>query len=112
MNQKVSMKTLICLRPHGGLIGRIMIIDLIGIDHALPVHHIVVVDQAGISPVGRRNSIMMKMMVVGDSSRNLDLAINRQRFRLLMIPDRELLVSFGWKEDATEIASGRISIRE
>ena len=73
--------------PHGEVAGRNMIIGLVGIDLALPARHIVVIDQAGISPVGRGIGIMTKTMVVGSSTRNQDLVIKHQRCHPPMILD-------------------------
>ena len=86
-NQKVLMLTRVYHLPHGEVVGHSMIIDLIGIDLALPVRHIVVVDQAGISPVGRGIGVMTKTMVVGSSTRNQDLVIKHQRCHPPMIRD-------------------------
>ena len=72
-----------------------MIIDLIGVDLALPVCHIVVVDQAGISPVGRVMVTMIETMVVGDSIKSQGLAIRHPQCRPLMIIDRRRLALIG-----------------
>ena len=93
------MKTLICPRPHGGLIGHNMSIDLIGIDRALPVHHIVVVDQAGISPAGQMMVIMIIMKVVTRPTKSQGLS-RHQQCRLLMKRDSVPLASFGLRTDA------------
>ena len=83
-----------------------MSIDLIGIDRAHTM-----ADQAGISPAGQMQVVMMTMMVVGGPKR-CGRVTRRLHCHVLMIPDRKRLVSFGWQGHATEIASGRIFIRE
>ena len=84
MRPKVLMKTPSCRRPLGEVIGLIMIIDPAGVD--LMLHHIVV-DQVGVSPIGRMMEIMIKMMTVGDSIKGRGQATRRRPRSPLMILD-------------------------
>ena len=74
-----------CRLPRGEVIGLIMIIDPVGVD--LTLHHIVVVDQIGVSPIGRMMEIMIKMMTVGDSIKGRGQATRHRLCRPLMILD-------------------------
>ena len=85
MKPKVLMKTPSCRLPRGEVIGLIMIIDPVGVD--LTLHHIVVVDQVGVSPIGRMMETMIKMTIGGDSIKGRGQATRHRLSRPLMIRD-------------------------
>ena len=108
MNQNVSKKTLSCPRHprlHGGTIGHIMIIDLIGIDRA-PI----MVDQAGIGPAGQVQEAIATMMGVGGRRRSDKTRL--PHCQILMILDRRKPANIGWQGLAPEIANMRIFMFE